>query len=1063
MARGRLASWLPSWLAGGVLSAAAVALAGACSSTAPPSLEETHIRTFTNGGFETGAAGATPPSWPVTPYLNNGITVQTPETLAGLDLVTMIAGHSAPKDLTTILVSATGPLTQPDADLGPAASLRWPRYGNQCALVNQHSSTNFTTGGTNNGQNVNSMAQTMTIGAGDIDPADNKVHVRFVVAPVLQNPAHAANQQPYYLVQLTDLTTSTLLYSDFNLSGAAGIPWKTVNGGTANEIDYTDWQLVDISPSGTSLAMGDMVELQIIASGCSLGGHYGEIYVDGTGTATVPGLFVVGTGPARVGACSPLTYTLTYENGAATAATGVSVTFNTPPQTTFASVNAPGLTCMVPTVGTAGAVVCTVGNLAAGAQGSFQVTVDVSCTATGLITAGNYSVQGTGITPLLGPHVNTTVGCSLDTQCAAGDWCEETIFTCTPTLPNGTAVPTDPAHTNPTINGTCTAAAGALVCTSAVCDTTDNKCGFANGDGACTVADGAVVCRSAACDPDGKCGYADGDGPCTALNGGIVCRSGACSTNLTCEPVGGCNVDADCTGGNWCDESTHTCTPKLGNGVPVPTDPPHTAPTLNGTCTAGAGALVCTSGVCDVTDNKCGYANGDGPCTGATGPTVCRSGMCSVNLTCEPAGGCDVDADCTGGDWCNEAAHTCTPPLANGTPVPTDPTHTGPTLNGTCTVAAGALVCASTVCDTNDNECGYANGDGPCTAADGPIDCRSGACSTNLTCEPSGGCNVDADCATGKWCNETMHQCVPQLANGTAVPTDTAHTSPTLNGTCTAAAGALVCVSGVCDVKDNKCGYANGDGPCTASDGTADCRSTICATSGTNANLCVACIDNTSCGGSTIICDTTSNTCVQCTTSSQCPSDAPTCDTTSGTCGTACTTDANCPAADWCDITTGAEGTCTPKIPNGKPLPTTPSSVATCSAAVAKRVCVSGVCDSANNTCGPASDAGVPDAGAGCKTDSECGTGKYCDNGACVPTLPLGDACDRNAECQDGQGGQAGNCTAGICSEVISSGAGVFCAIHAPGQSGGDADWTVIGAMLGFAGIGLGRRRRRAA
>jgi hypothetical protein len=39
----------------------------------------------------------------------------------------------------------------------------------------------------------------------------------------------------------------------------------------------------------------------------------------------------------------------------------------------------------------------------------------------------------------------------------------------------------------------------------------------------------------------------------------------------------------------------------------------------------------------------------------------------------------------------------------------------------------------------------------------------------------------------------------------------------------------------------------------------------------------------------------------------------------------------------------------------------------------------------------------------------------------------------------------------------------VFCAVHAPGQSGGDADWTVIGAMLGFAGIGIGRRRRRAA
>jgi len=28
----------------------------------------------------------------------------------------------------------------------------------------------------------------MTIGAGDVDPLDGKIHVRFVVAPVLEDP-----------------------------------------------------------------------------------------------------------------------------------------------------------------------------------------------------------------------------------------------------------------------------------------------------------------------------------------------------------------------------------------------------------------------------------------------------------------------------------------------------------------------------------------------------------------------------------------------------------------------------------------------------------------------------------------------------------------------------------------------------------------------------------------------------------------------------------------------------------------------------------------------------------
>ena len=144
------------------------------------------------------------------------------------------------------------------------------------------------------------------------------------------------------------------------------------------------------------------------------------------------------------------------------------------------------------------------------------------------------------------------------------------------------------------------------------------------------------------------------------------------------------------------------------------------------------------SGVCDTHDNLCGYANGDGPCTVATGGVVCRSGVCSVSGVCMAAGSCDVDADCTGGDWCFEATHTCTPKLANGTLVPTDPTHTSPTLNGVCTAGAAALVCASAVCDPADNKCGLANGDGPCTVADGPVVCRAGICNVERHLRPHG-------------------------------------------------------------------------------------------------------------------------------------------------------------------------------------------------------------------------------------------------------------------------------------------------------------------------------------
>ncbi|HEY8088198.1 MAG TPA: hypothetical protein VIF09_10145 [Polyangiaceae bacterium] len=707
------------------LALAGVVATIACSSRAPSGPEltgRTSSAVFTNGGFETGTAAQPPPApWSVQTFINPGITAQTPQTLAGLNLA---AGGVA---RTTILNSLLGPGTQPDAHLGLTASLRWPRYGNQCAIVND----------SGNNQDVNTLTQSMTVAAGDVDPADGLVHFRFTYAPVLQNPAHTAVEQPYYFVQVTDTTTGAILFTDFNLSADTTLAWSKVNAGTGNEIDYTDWQLVDVV--GTGVAVGDTVTAEFIAAGCSLGGHYGQLYVDGVGTV-IPGISIEGTAPAQVNPGADLTYTLIYRNGAATGETGVTATFTLPPGTTFVSDTLPaGVTCTTPAVGAGGSVVCTIGALGAGASGTFSITVAVGAAATGTIVESSYDISSTQELPLYGPPIVTQIGCTLDAQCPGGDWCDVSGNACMPKLANGQPVPTDSGHTNPTLNGTCTVAAGALVCVSAVCDTKDNDCGYANGDG-----------------------------PCTASTGATVCRSGACSSNGKCEPSGGCNVDADCTGGNWCDETTNVCTPPVANGGAVPTDAAHTNPTLDGTCTAAAGTLTCVSKVCDTKDNKCGYANGDGTCTVATGGTVCRSGTCSSSGVCEAPGSCNVDADCTGGNWCDESTHTCTPPVANGGAVPTDGAHTNPTLNGTCTPAAGALTCVSKVCDTKDNDCGYANGDGPCTAATGATVCRSKTCSSNGECMPAGGCNVDADCTTSSapHCNTGSHTCVAGATDG---------------------------------------------------------------------------------------------------------------------------------------------------------------------------------------------------------------------------------------------------------------------------------------------------------
>ena len=62
-----------------------IALSG-CAPGSQERVSETQSAVVANGGFETGAAGVAPPSWTVQTFLNNGITVQSPQTRAGLNL-----------------------------------------------------------------------------------------------------------------------------------------------------------------------------------------------------------------------------------------------------------------------------------------------------------------------------------------------------------------------------------------------------------------------------------------------------------------------------------------------------------------------------------------------------------------------------------------------------------------------------------------------------------------------------------------------------------------------------------------------------------------------------------------------------------------------------------------------------------------------------------------------------------------------------------------------------------------------------------------------------------------
>ena len=145
---------------------------------------------------------------------------------------------------------------------------------------------------------------------------------------------------------------------------------------------------------------------------------------------------------------------------------------------------------------------------------------------------------------------------------------------------------------------------------------------------------------------------------------------------------------------------------------------------------------------------------------------------------------------------------------------PTTPHTANPTLNGTCTVARPARsTCTGGVCDFNDNLCGYANGDGPCTHDERRHRMPLGTCAApNGTCEPAGGCKRRRRLRRGQLVQlESTHVV---RAHGRqrrwSVPTDPSAPADAQRHLATLAAGTLPARGGVCDTKDNLCGYANG-------------------------------------------------------------------------------------------------------------------------------------------------------------------------------------------------------------------------------------------------------------
>ena len=262
-----------------------------------------------------------------------------------------------------------------------------------------------TRGGASN--NVNQIVQQMTTTNADVDPADNKVHVRFAIAPVLQNPGHTyagaalllgpapqRDQGDHPLLHLQLLQPGRRALEDRpehrRSSTPTGSP-STSRPARPSSRWATPWRCSSSPPAAPRAATTatstwtpsapSSPASRVTALRAAAGQHrrHADLHLQ--------------LQELRPGAPPP-----------------------TPPSwrtcpagTTFASLSAPGASCTTPAVGGTGAVTCNVGTVNPSASGSFTVTVNVTAASGSMISNGNYNIYADSVSSLIGPLVTTTV------------------------------------------------------------------------------------------------------------------------------------------------------------------------------------------------------------------------------------------------------------------------------------------------------------------------------------------------------------------------------------------------------------------------------------------------------------------------------------------------------------------------------------------------------------------------------------------------------------------------------------------------------------------------------
>jgi len=215
---------------------------------------------FVNGGFEQNNFAG----WTLGGGTNPGLAGTAPFNGAS---VRINPGAPGPASVVGRIVDARAP------------GIALPRVGNLTAKINDEQS----------GAALTTLVQRDRITSADVDTSDGLPHLRFAFAPVLEDPAHAPEQQPYFYVVVRKVADQSVLFEQFAYSGQPGVTFQQGQG----TWKYLPFQNVDATLPAS--AIGEEVELTVIGADCSLGAHGGYVYVDGFGSAQV-GSSGAGTG-----------------------------------------------------------------------------------------------------------------------------------------------------------------------------------------------------------------------------------------------------------------------------------------------------------------------------------------------------------------------------------------------------------------------------------------------------------------------------------------------------------------------------------------------------------------------------------------------------------------------------------------------------------------------------------------------------------------------------------------------------------------------------------------------